>query len=102
MRKSTRFTLLVLMMSWSWANFLLPDLAWSSTPMPSGEINMEVVACDFPPANPTTVNVTSNTATFHWDVTASAISYSVQVRLPGGTWQFVPGSPFTNSTITID
>jgi len=53
------------------------------------------------PTWPTTINVTASTATVHWDPVSGAASYSVQIRLPGGSWAFVAGSPFYNNTVTI-
>ena len=54
------------------------------------------------PTWPSTLNVTATSATVHWDVVPGAVSYSVQIRLPGGSWSFVAGSPFNNNTVTIN
>ncbi len=54
------------------------------------------------PTWPTTSYVTSTSATLHWDAVAGALSYSVQIRPLNGSWSYVAGSPFTNTTITVD
>ncbi len=53
------------------------------------------------PTWPATLNVSATTATFHWDPVSGAASYSLQTRLPGGSWSYVPGSPFYNNTVTV-
>jgi hypothetical protein len=53
------------------------------------------------PTWPATLSVTTTSATVHWDVMYGAASYSVQIRLPGGSWAYVAGSPFYNNTVTI-
>jgi hypothetical protein len=45
--------------------------------------------------------VTATTATVYWDPVSGAGNYSLQIRLPGGSWSYVPGSPFSNNTVTI-
>lgn len=55
----------------------------------------------YTPENPYTTNITGTTATFNWSLVSGAESYSVQTRLPNGTWAYVPGSPFTNTSVTI-
>ncbi len=49
-----------------------------------------------------TTNITNNSATFSWDPMSGAITYSVQTRVPNGTWYTVPGSPTPNISITVD
>ncbi len=58
------------------------------------------VACAVP-TWPSTSNITQTSATFSWSPVAGAYSYSVQTRLPGGTWYNAPGSPFTSTTVTV-
>ena len=53
------------------------------------------------PTWPVTSNITMNAATFSWDAVYGAQSYSVQTRVPNGTWYNVPGSPFTNTYATV-
>ena len=38
---------------------------------------------------------------FNWNPVSGASSYSVQYRLPGGTWFYIPGSPFQNSPAQV-
>jgi hypothetical protein len=49
-----------------------------------------------------TSNITSTAATFSWDAIPGAQSYSVQTRVPNGTWYNVPGSPTPYLSITVD
>lgn len=58
-------------------------------------------ACNVP-TWPTTSAITQTSATFSWDYVYGAQSYSVQTRIPNGTWYTVPGSPFTYTTVTVD
>ncbi len=53
------------------------------------------------PTWPVTSNITMNAATFSWDAVYGAQSYTVQTRIPNGTWYSVPGSPFTNTYATV-
>ncbi|MDQ3016469.1 MAG: fibronectin type III domain-containing protein, partial [Bacteroidota bacterium] len=53
------------------------------------------------PTWPTTSGITQTTANFSWDPVSGAQSYSLQTRLPNGTWYDVPGGPFTNTTVTV-
>ena len=55
-----------------------------------------------PPTELYTTNITETTATFNWSPVSGAQSYSVQIRLPYGSWSFVPGSPFTSTSVTVD
>ncbi len=52
------------------------------------------------PTNTSTTNVTDSTATFNWSAVVGAMSYSVQIRLPNGTWYNLPGGPFTSTSVT--
>lgn len=54
------------------------------------------------PNNLFTTNITDFSATLNWGSVAGAQSYSVQTRLPNGTWYYVPGSPFTGLSVTVD
>jgi hypothetical protein len=47
-----------------------------------------------------TLPITDSTATFNWSPVNGALNYTVQIRLPGGAWQDVPGSPTTATSIT--
>ena len=49
-----------------------------------------------------TSNISDNSATFNWTAVAGADSYSVQTRLPGGTWAYIPGSPFSGTSATAN
>ena len=49
-----------------------------------------------------TSNITSTSATFSWDAISGAQTYSVQTRVLNGTWYNVPGSPTSNTWITVD
>ncbi len=53
------------------------------------------------PTWPSTSNITSSSASFSWSAVSGAQSYTVQTRLPGGTWYDVPGGPFTNNSATV-
>ena len=53
------------------------------------------------PSWPSTTNITNTSATFNWSAVSGAHSYSVQIRLPNGTWSYIPGSPFTNTSATV-
>jgi hypothetical protein len=48
-----------------------------------------------------TSNITQTSATFSWDAVSGAQSYSVQTRIPNGTWYNVPGSPVSGTNITV-
>ena len=56
----------------------------------------------YTPTWPTTSNITQTSATFSWDAVSGAQSYSVQSRVPNGTWYNVPGSPFNYTSATVD
>ena len=58
-------------------------------------------ACNTP-TWPVTSNITMSAATFSWDYISGAQTYSVQTRVPNGTWYNVPGSPFVNTSATVD
>ncbi len=78
------------------------ELSASGTDMIS-----EVESAMTPPpcATPTwlmTTNITMNSATFSWDAVPWALNYSVQTRVPNGTWFNVPGSPTAGLSITVD
>ncbi len=45
--------------------------------------------------------VTDSTATFNWSAVAGATSYAVQYRTLNGDWITVPGSPTTETSITV-
>ena len=47
-----------------------------------------------------TLPITDSTATFNWSPVNGAQNYTVQIRLPNGAWQDVPGSPTTATSIT--
>ncbi len=53
------------------------------------------------PTWPSTSNITQTTATFNWSAASGAMSYSLQTRLPNGTWMDVPGGPFTSTSVTV-
>ncbi len=59
-------------------------------------------ACSTPPSGLSTTNITDTSAMFNWSVVPGAVSYSVQIRLPYGTWNFIPGSPFMNTSATVN
>ncbi|MFZ1676073.1 MAG: fibronectin type III domain-containing protein [Saprospiraceae bacterium] len=59
------------------------------------------VACDVP-TWPTTSNITQTSATFSWDYISGAQSYSVQTRLPNGTWMSIPNNPVWGTSITVN
>ncbi|HJW30957.1 MAG TPA: fibronectin type III domain-containing protein [Saprospiraceae bacterium] len=46
-------------------------------------------------------NITTNSATFNWAPVTGAVSYSLQTRLPGGTWSYAQGSPYNSTSVTI-
>ncbi len=54
------------------------------------------------PTWPSTSNITQTSATFSWSPVSGAESYSVQTRVLNGTWYTVPGSPFNNTTVTVN
>src|SRR5688500_16491293 len=49
-----------------------------------------------------TTNITQSSATFNWSAVTGAQSYSVQIRLPWGTWYYISGSPFNNTMATVN
>ncbi|MEP6793542.1 MAG: fibronectin type III domain-containing protein [Saprospiraceae bacterium] len=53
------------------------------------------------PGNPLTTNVTTTTAKLNWIPVSGAQSYTVQKRLPNGTWYDVVGSPFMNPPVFL-
>ncbi|HZV70708.1 MAG TPA: fibronectin type III domain-containing protein [Saprospiraceae bacterium] len=48
-----------------------------------------------------TLPVTDSAATFHWSAVNGALNYSVQVRFANGIWVDAPGSPTTDSSLTV-
>ena len=66
-----------------------------------GVVMADPVVCNTP-TWPQTSNITMNSATFSWDWVSGALNYSVQTRIPNGTWFNVPGSPTGNTSITVD
>lgn len=60
-----------------------------------------LLPCDVPGGLHTT-NITETSATFNWSAVSGAQSYSVQTRLPGGAWYYVPGSPFMMTSATVN
>jgi fibronectin type III domain protein/type IX secretion system substrate protein len=64
------------------------------------EFSSSSLAC-YTPTWPVTSNITQTSATFSWDVVYGAQSYSVQSRIPNGTWYNVPGSPVSGTAITV-
>ncbi|MEO6131720.1 MAG: fibronectin type III domain-containing protein, partial [Saprospiraceae bacterium] len=77
--------------------------AWQSSSAFTPEVSSyttSALVCSTP-TWPITNSVTQTTATFSWDPVAGAVSYSLQTRLPGGTWYTAPGSPFTSTTVTV-
>lgn len=61
---------------------------------------LEPPVCNVP-TWPSTSNITQTSATFNWSWASGAINYTVQTRLPNGTWYDVPGGPFSGSSITV-
>ena len=59
------------------------------------------LVCETPSAI-TTTNITETSATFNWSAVAGAVSYSVQIRWPNGTWTYVPGSPFYDTFVMVN
>ena len=59
------------------------------------------LVCETPSAL-TTTNITETSATFNWSAVAGAVSYSVQIRWPNGTWTYVPGSPFYDTFVMVN
>ncbi len=53
------------------------------------------------PTWPTTSGITNTSAVFSWDAVSGAQSYSLQTRLPNGTWYDLPGGPFYNTSVTV-
>ena len=80
--------------------FLLP-LTGHALPLNGPTEMPDPVVCNTP-TWPTTSNITMNAATFSWDWVSGALNYSVQTRVPNGTWFNVPGSPTGNTSITVD
>jgi hypothetical protein len=54
------------------------------------------------PSGPVTTNITDTGATFNWSAVAGAENYTVQIRVPNGTWSEAPGSPFAATSATVD
>lgn len=48
-----------------------------------------------------TSNITQTTAKINWTAVSGAINYTVQFRLPGGTWSNLSGGPFTSTTVNV-
>jgi hypothetical protein len=46
--------------------------------------------------------ITGTAAMLNWSEVWGAYSYSVQIRLPNGSWTYVYGSPFTHSPATVN
>lgn len=81
--------------------------AWSYAGLPASTVNASEasaistsLACSTP-TWPTTSNITNTTATFNWDDVSGALSYSVETRLPNGTWYSIPGNPVYNPYVTV-
>lgn len=53
------------------------------------------------PTWPSTSNITETSATFHWSAVSGALSYTVQVRWPNGTWIDISGNPFSGTSATV-
>ena len=49
------------------------------------------------PTWPVTSNITQNSASFSWEESWGAQSYSVQIRLLNGNWYDLPGNPYYNT-----
>src|SRR6187551_45269 len=64
------------------------------------ELSSSTLAC-YTPTWPVTSNITQTSATFSWDLVYGAQSYSVQSRIPNGTWYNVPGSPVSGTSINV-
>lgn len=94
-------TLLLTLIGFGWSNLWLNTDAYCNTFESTREAETSMLLCNTP-ANLFTDNITETSATFDWSVVYGAVSYSVQTRLPNGTWYFVPGSPFMNTYTTVN
>lgn len=72
--------------------------AWSN---PAAFTTLIYSSCGMP-LNLYTTNISNTYATFNWSPVSGAINYSVQIRQPGGSWSFIPGSPFTMNSASMD
>ncbi|MBK9105538.1 MAG: fibronectin type III domain-containing protein [Saprospiraceae bacterium] len=54
------------------------------------------------PGGTVTTEITDTGATFIWSDVAGAVNYTVQIRVPNGTWSEVPGSPYSGTMATVD
>lgn len=55
----------------------------------------------YAPTYTSTTNVTETSATFNWSNVPGAQTYSVELRVPNGSWYTAPGSPLADTTITV-
>src|SRR5687768_11007603 len=107
MRKSILFSsLITFLISFSLNNTLLSHNTSSvSRNMSTENVTTDLSSSTLVPCNtPTglhTTYITETAAMFNWNDVPEAWDYSVQIRLPNGTWSFIPGSPFTNSPATV-
>ena len=108
MRKSTFFYSLILLLALPLQSGLAHGRGSSGDEPAKGNLTEAQalsglsVAC-YMPSWTATSNITSTSATFSWGAVPGADSYSVQTRLPGGTWYYTPGSPYYSSTsVTVD
>lgn len=44
-----------------------------------------------------TTGITESSAVLEWEPVIGAMSYSIQYRVTGGTWQYLPGGPWTGT-----
>src|SRR5687767_386856 len=94
MKNSILFTPIFLLLFGLLNSSFATDTRWHAS-------DASAVVCGTPSAL-TTTNITETSATFNWSEVPGAISYSVQIRWPNGTWTFLPGSPFDDTSVMVN
>lgn len=74
----------------------MTDSAWSTT-LTQATPAMPVLAA---PASPAAGTPTTTTIPFSWDAVANAETYTVDWRVPAGSWTSITGITLTNETVT--